>query len=1018
LCPRCLAASALEQENDLPASPQRIGRYDIVGEIGRGGMGVVFRALDPGLRREVALKLLPPGLLASRDAMRRFFTEAQAAARLSHPHIVPIYEIGDGAEGQPFLAMQFIAGGTLADRLKNGPLPSVSAATLVGKVSRAIQHAHERGILHRDIKPGNILLSEADEPLMADFGLARLLESDSSLTRPEALLGTPAYLAPELAAGHAHEATVLADIYSLGAVLYECLAGHPPFSAGTTAALLRKIIEEEPPPLRRAKGSTANGATDRDLETICLKCLEKEPGRRYVSAAALADDLARWQRGEPIHARPTMAGERVVKWARRRPLIAALGAGLIAVGVIGLIGVLLELHRARVGEHVALLNQYAADMTVVNQALLSGDAGRARLLLDHYNPKPGQLDLRQWEWNYFYSQANHDDALATLGRQGAVIWWASFSLDGHWLATADLTGELRLWDVRVRALAAQTRQPGQISAIQFTADGRFLVSSSGTGFSTTGAIRWWKVPDFREAGEPMVISNLIQALPSPGGRQWFVVGNGNFNRFASDGKTRLPGGSVPQKYPPAGFGVFSPDGSYFAYETGSASARRLAVWNLTQDTAQIFAGHQWREGFPYTITGLAFAPDDSAVVSCGLDGAVRVWPLQPKSPNDSVRELRYVGGNVGQVAFALGGKLLAGGSTDETIHLWDAQTWNLVGQLRGSKAAVVALAVSPDGALLASGAMDGEVKLWSASLPRARQTVLPLPNYVFSTIDENLCLSPDGGYLLTRDKPRQAFQLWSTTTFKLQTNVSAPPPEYPYPSAVGPDGRWLAFLGKQGTRLVPRDSSSGVTARTLTNAWICQFSADGRWLLGLDGWLTAHIYDAENGSELARASVSVKGIWRNVAFSGNGEWIAIAFHDGHVWAWNWHSSRMLRIESGTATVISDVAFSPDGKQLATVSYDSLTRVYDLATGRERLHIAASSFELDSVAWSPDGHRLVIGSNDGLVRLWDLDTTPVREIAVLPGHTNAVEAAAFAADGTLVTVSRDSLRVWRADESAR
>jgi WD40 repeat protein len=677
------------------------------------------------------------------------------------------------------------------------------------------------------------------------------------------------------------------------------------------------------------------------------------------------------------------------------------------------------LHRARVGEHVALLNQYAADMTVVNQALLSGDAGRARALLEQYIPKPGQADLRGWEWNYFHSQANRDDALATLGRQVAVIWWASFSPDGHWLATADLKGELRLWDVRARALAAQTRQPGPISAIQFTADGRFLVSSSGgSGFSTNGAIHWLTVPDFREAREPMAISNLIQALPRPGGREWFVVGNGSFNRFATDGKTRLPAGSVPQKYPPAGFGVFSPDGSYFAYETGSASAPRLAVWNLTQDTARIFAGHQWREGYPYTITGLTFAPDDSAVVSCGLDGAVRVWPLQQESPNDSVRELRDIGGDVGQVAFALGGKLLAGGSTDETIHLWDAQTWNLVGQLRGSKSAVVALAVSPDGALVASGAMDGEVKLWSASLPRARQTVLPLPNYVFSTIDENLSLSPDGGYLLTRDKPKQAFQLWSTTTFKPRTNVPAPPAEYGYPSAVGPDGRWLAFLGKQGTRLIPRDISSGVTARTLTNAWIYRFSPDGRWLLGLDGSLTAYIYDAENGSELARASVTNEGPWRNAAFSGNGEWIAIAFHDGHVWAWNWRTNRTLKIDDGTGTLISDVAFSPDGKQLATVSYDSLTRVYDLATGRERYHITASSFELDSVAWSPDGHRLVIGSNDGLVRLWDLDTAPVREIAVLPGHTNAVEAVAFTPDGTLVTVSRDSLRVWRTDEAAR
>jgi len=1009
-------AGALEEKASATDVLEHVGKYNIVGEIGRGGMGVVFLAVDSALHREVALKLLPPGLLASRDATRRFFTEAQAAARLNHPNIVPIYEIGDGSEGQPFMAMQFIDGGTLAERLEKAPLPPALAATLVEKISRAIQHAHERGILHRDIKPGNVLLKEGDEPLVTDFGLARLMESDSSLTRSGAMLGTPSYLAPELAAGDAREVTVLADVYALGATLYECLCGHPPFSAKSAAALVNKIVEDDPPRLRTSHDSSGSSPVDRDLETICLKCLEKEPEHRYPSAAALADDLERWRRREPIQARPAAAGERLLKWARRRPLIAALTASLLAVGLIGLTGVLLELRRARAGERAARLNEYAADMNVVNRALLSGDPGRARTLLEQYIPKPGQADLRGWEWNYFHSLANHNDALADLGQMAGPVWSACFSRDGHWLAAADLTGELCMWDVRARALAAQVRQADQVSAIQFTRDGRFLISSDGTGTLTNSAIHWWTVPELREARQPLVISKIIQALPSPDGRQLFVVGAGNFKRFALDGKTELPAGSVPQKYPPAGFAAFSPDGSYFAYETGFATARHLAVWNLAQDTARIFAGHQWREGFPYTISGVAFAPDGAALASSGFDGMVRIWSLRPKSPGESVRELSDTGGGVIQLAFACNGRWLAGGSADESIHLWDTETWHPAGQLRGSKSTVSALAASQDGALLASGAMDGEVKLWSAAPPASRRTVLPLPSYLVGATDEGVALSPDGGYLLTRDTSKQSYQLWSTATLELRTNGS-PPQDFQYPSAVSQDGRWLAFLGKQGTRLVPFHVSTNLAPRTLDDAQICQFSADGRFWLGVDASHAAHVYDAESGLELARTATDSQSDWRSLAMSRDNAWMAIGFFDGSVLGWNWRAHQILRWKNGTRTPVSGVAFSPDSRQLAAVSYDSRARVYDLATGRERYHITASSFELDSVAWSPDGRRLVTGSSDGMVRVWDLDTTPVREIAVLPGHTNAVQAAAFAPDGTLVTVSRDSLRVWRTDEAA-
>jgi len=298
--------------------------YTLVGKINEGGMGVVYQAVHRGLNRSCALKLIRTGLLASADERRRFLTEAEAAARLDHVNIVRVGRAGE-FEGQWFLELELIEGGTLADRIAEGVLPSKEAAKIVERLARAIHHAHERGILHRDLKPANVLLALDGQPKLADFGLARFLEKDSDITRTIAILGTPAYMAPELASGRAREATLHADVYSLGVILFECLTGRRPFDGQTPLEILRKI-QDEPTPRLLTPGLS------RDLEIICLKCLEKEPARRYASAAALADDLTHWLRGEPIVARPAGIAERTLKWARRHPLKVALGVtGFLAI---------------------------------------------------------------------------------------------------------------------------------------------------------------------------------------------------------------------------------------------------------------------------------------------------------------------------------------------------------------------------------------------------------------------------------------------------------------------------------------------------------------------------------------------------------------------------------------------------------------------------------------------------------------------------------------------------------------
>jgi serine/threonine protein kinase len=281
----------------LTAEPQRFGDYELLHEVARGGMGVVYRARQMKLNRIVALKMILAGRLAAEDDITRFRTEAEAAARLQHPHIVAVHEVGE-IDGQHYFSMDFIEGTSLAQKLQPGPMPGRVAARYIRLMARAVHYAHKQGILHRDLKPSNILIDAEDEPHITDFGLAKRLGGDSGQTRTGVVLGTPSYMAPEQAAGKSHELGPACDIYGLGAVLFELITGRPPFRAETPLATVSQVMDRDPPPPR-----LINSDIDHDLETICLKCLEKDPRRRYASAEALADDLQRYLNGEAISAR-------------------------------------------------------------------------------------------------------------------------------------------------------------------------------------------------------------------------------------------------------------------------------------------------------------------------------------------------------------------------------------------------------------------------------------------------------------------------------------------------------------------------------------------------------------------------------------------------------------------------------------------------------------------------------------------------------------------------------------------
>jgi serine/threonine-protein kinase len=420
-CPACLirvAADGLLPATDFqvatptgrsdkasrtPDFPALFGGFELLGEIGRGGMGVVYRARQVPLNRLVALKMLLHGRFSDPAFLDRFHLEAEAAAHLDHPNIVPIYEVGV-QEGQPYYSMRLIEGRSLEQLIaecrarseEHGETQMRTAAwlrrsaELLATIARAAHYAHQHGVLHRDIKPHNILLDAAGQPYLTDFGLAKLLNEDSGLTVSAAVIGSPGFMAPEQAAGNTRQVTTAADVYGLGAVLYALLTGKPVFHADTPLKTVRQVLEQAP-----VRPRVLNPAVDRDLETICLKCLQKEPSKRYTSARALAEDLENWLHAEPIQARRSTQAERLWLWCRRRPVRAALTAALLLVFALGSAGVTWQWRRATAGELFARQNAYAAAMNLAQRHLAANEPGQAITLLDKYRPdSPSEPDLR------------------------------------------------------------------------------------------------------------------------------------------------------------------------------------------------------------------------------------------------------------------------------------------------------------------------------------------------------------------------------------------------------------------------------------------------------------------------------------------------------------------------------------------------------------------------------------------------------------------------------------------------
>jgi len=1068
--------AAPEREQSLPAADSILrameqavpAGYEILGVLGRGGMGIVYRARHTALNRNVALKMIREGELATPEEFERFYREAEAVARLRHPNIVQIYEVGRTGSN-PYFSLEYVEGGTLHAFLDRRPQDPKFAAQMLEQIARAAHHAHEEGIVHRDLKPVNILLSEMGRrraehespttssrgnsgpatesvvirsPKITDFGLARRLDESARLTQSGCAAGTPAYMAPEqfVARGPVGPA---ADIYSLGVILYEILTGRTPF-AGSSVEIMHQTLNQDPVPPRRLQPTVP-----RDLETICLKCLNKEPRHRYETAEQLADDLNRFLAGRPIVARAVGPLGQALLWRRRNPVTALLLSAvvlalLLGAGVASFFAIRAENNayqseqnamryreQRRVAEketaralqaetdkdnalrgetrerefaqklaELKSAEAYDAHMVIAHRDWEKGQVGRAQQILRLYEPAPGKTDRRGFEWHYLDRLTRAELFECPETGSGPI----AASPDGERFATVN-GGKIDVWSAATGKIERRlSGHASYISAIDFDRTGKLLLSA---GHDKT--VRIHRIADgeqirvfkehsrkifnarFTPDGESVVSSTIIEGNGETRG-ELFVW--------------RVDSGQVTHRL--GGFSgtimnlAFTPDGKTLF---GCGASIFLNRWDLASGKAYplIRCGNTplWR---------IALSPRDGRRMAAALiNGAIVV--MDPLTGTE-MRTFRGTSEIVSALAFSPDGDYLAASGADSLIHHYHLGSGHETHTFRGNGTRLLDLAFSPGQTLrIAATSTSGTIKVWDARFNAEMREI------GISVTAARIAISPDGrlaavggnsnklllfempGWRPAGERGRDSKQSGLMRDVRFSPNGDK--------IAVVTDEGTIEFYPAKSGAPVPRNIASTNGSIIASGA----FASDGRrFATGHhDGSIAIRDLDAVEAPLILKGH---QGTVQSLAFDpGDGDRLVSGGDDGSVRFWNLKERRAIRVQQ-RAHHVHRVSFSPDGKKLLSSGAANSAIIWDVAT-MEPLHMLEG--HADSVLYSvfsPKGDRAVTTSVDGSVKLFDV-ATGKETLTLRESPATRVTWLAFIDDGkTLVGAARDQrLRLW-------
>jgi WD40 repeat protein len=1023
-------AGATTEAPECPAIPS----YEILRELGRGGMGVVYLARQIRLDRLVALKMLRTEVAGGSEQRARFGTEVEAAARLQHPNIVQIFEVGEH-DGRPFFAMEWIEGSTLAATGAGPGLPVHQAAEWLLALARAVHYAHQRGVVHRDLKPANVLLRGDGVPKITDFGLAKRLDCAAGHpTQSGAILGTPSYMAPEQADARAAYIGPATDVYGLGAILYYLLTGVPPFQERTLLETLEAARTREPvPPARRRPGLA------RDLETICLKCLDKEPPRRYSTADAMADDLGHFLRHEPIRARPVGPLGRSGRWCRRNPALAvvsglALALAMLAIGGLTAHGLAVRRHAAALFEQgrqadrrdalqamddgLALCEEGEADQGLLWLAQALGRAVRAGA--DDLEPVI-RSNLADW-------QRRLPTLRAYLEHAGPVEALA-YSPDGRLVATGAKDGA-RLWLTATgQPASALLAHPGPVTKVHFPADGKALLT-----VAADRAFRW-DIRTNQMLGSYRQDAAIQVAVLDPAGDHLFLADEGGgaclWDVAAASPRAVLHGHAGPIRS-----AVFSADGRLLLTGGADQTAR---LWDAATGRPRC---PPWPHQGP--VWSVAFSSDGRRAVTGSEDETARRWDTASGQP---IGPPLAHGGSVQQALFSPDGSKIITGCRDWKVRHWDAATGQPLGPPLQHQAPLTSVAISADGQTILTASWDGKARLWEAATGELRHA-LSHPGGVRA-----LAWSRDGQSLVTATGESAAL-LWTLPPHRA-AGTSIAHPSWLFATAFSPDGQLLATGGvgpdvrlwetatgrPRGQPMVHRDAIRGL-AFTPDGALLATagedhyarlwrvdtgqlaipplphpakltslaLSPDGRTLATGTRQGSVFLWRLPEGDPLGSFAAHREPVWA-LAFSPDGGMLASASAD--------QTARLWRLPDGVPIGSSlrhqgqvwSVAFRPDGRAVATGSQDKTVRLWESATALPLGAPLREHAPIRSTAFTPDGHGLVVGDWNGLLRIWDPVTR--KPLSGPRPHGGAVLALTFAADGSqLRTAAEDQrIRAW-------